>query len=206
MKTIKERAAQLLKSRSDEEAIGNAFALLQELVDAPEPEPALVVEVEPDYWHRGHYCEGSKPYINPLEVWKLPVGTKLYTAPPAPSVPDVANAFKRRAEEIVAMAMNRDNYAETNRLSAALIMDIANAAEPPAESPEDVVRDAELLDWLEQEAKDSRTGVSIVYKNQADDESGIKRGYRLMRYHQIFSAHSNLRAAIDAAMSEKGGA
>ena len=63
-------------------------ALLQEMVEAPEPEPVLVVKVEPDYWHRGHYCEGSKPYINPLEVWKLPVGTKLYTAPPAPSVPE----------------------------------------------------------------------------------------------------------------------
>ena len=63
-------------------------ALLQELIEAPEPQPVLVVKVEPDYWHRGHYCEGSKPYINPLEVWKLPVGTKLYTVPPAPSVPD----------------------------------------------------------------------------------------------------------------------
>jgi len=62
-------------------------ALLQELVEAAEVEPALVVEVEPDYWHRGHYCEGSKPYINPLEVWKLPVGTKLYTVPPAQSEP-----------------------------------------------------------------------------------------------------------------------
>jgi hypothetical protein len=54
----------------------------------PEVEPALVVEVEPDYWSGGHYYEGSKPHISPLKVWKLPVGTKLYTAPPAPSVPD----------------------------------------------------------------------------------------------------------------------
>ena len=61
--------------------------LAEELRDAPEPEPVLVVKVEPDYWYRGHYYEGSKPYINPLEVWKLPVGTKLYTTPPAPSEP-----------------------------------------------------------------------------------------------------------------------
>ena len=40
-------------------------ALLQELIDAPEAEPALVVEVEPDYWSGGHYCEGSKPHISP---------------------------------------------------------------------------------------------------------------------------------------------
>lgn len=56
------------------EYVGDRMAvLLQELVEAP--------EVEPDYWSRGHYCEGSKPHINPLEVWKLPVGTKLYTSP-----------------------------------------------------------------------------------------------------------------------------
>ena len=85
-------------------------------------------------------------------------------------------------------------------------MHIQRVAPTPAEAPADAARDAELLDWLEQEAKESRTGVSIVYRNQADDEGGIKRGYRLMRYHQIFSAHSNLRAAIEAAMSEKGGA
>lgn len=139
-------------------------ALLQELAEEPEPEPVLVVETEPGYWNRGHYCEGTKSYIDPTKVWGLPVGTKLYTAPPhqsehhlemvntpAPSVPDVANTFKRRAEEIVAMAMNRDNYAETNRLSAALIMDIANAAAAPtpAEAPADVALDAELVKLLE---------------------------------------------------------
>lgn len=65
------------------EYVGDRIAaLLQELVEAPEVEPSLVVEVEPDYWSGGHYCEGSKPHINPLEVWKLPVGTKLYTSPP----------------------------------------------------------------------------------------------------------------------------
>ena len=78
------------------------------------------------------------------------------------------------------------------------------AAPTPAEAPSDLARDAELLDWLEQEAKESCTGISIVYKNQADDEGVLKRSYRLMRYHQIFSARSNLREAIAAAMSEKG--
>ena len=62
--------------------------VLQELVDAPEAEPVLVVETEPGYWNRGHYCEGTKSYIDPTKVWGLPVGTKLYTAPPAPSVPE----------------------------------------------------------------------------------------------------------------------
>jgi hypothetical protein len=44
--------------------------------------PVLVVEKEPDYMSRGHFYEGSKPFIDPTLVWKLPIGTKLYTAPP----------------------------------------------------------------------------------------------------------------------------
>ena len=64
-------------------------ALLQEMVNTSEAEPVLVVETEPGYWNRGHYCEGTKSYIDPTKVWGLPVGTKLYTAPPEPPA-DVA--------------------------------------------------------------------------------------------------------------------
>lgn len=39
----------------------------------------LVVEKEPGYWYRGHFYEGSKPYINPLSVLSLPIGTELFT-------------------------------------------------------------------------------------------------------------------------------
>ena len=49
--------------------------------------PVLTVEKEPDYWSGGHFHKGSKPHINPMKVWSLPIGTKLYTQP-APSVPD----------------------------------------------------------------------------------------------------------------------
>lgn len=45
-------------------------------------EPVLTVEREPDYWSGGHFCEGTKPHINPTKVWSLPIGTKLYTHPP----------------------------------------------------------------------------------------------------------------------------
>ena len=43
-------------------------------------EPALTVEKEPDYFSRGHFYSGVRPYISPETVWKLPIGTKLYTA------------------------------------------------------------------------------------------------------------------------------
>jgi hypothetical protein len=52
------------------------------VVAQQEQEPVLVVEQEPDYMSRGHFYEGSKPFIDPTEVWKLPIGTKLYTHPP----------------------------------------------------------------------------------------------------------------------------
>jgi hypothetical protein len=48
----------------------------------PVQEPVLVVEKEPDYMSRGHFYEGSKPFIDPTLVWKLPIGTKLYAQPP----------------------------------------------------------------------------------------------------------------------------
>ena len=44
-------------------------------------EPVLTVEREPDYWSGGHFHKGSKPHINPMKVWSMPIGTKLYTAP-----------------------------------------------------------------------------------------------------------------------------
>ena len=108
-------------TRQAENAAVTMAAILQELVDAKEPEPAakvlhvdgllsnnlidcdlpvgtllytapvapapsvpvLTVECEPDYWSGGHYHEGTKPHIDPTAVWKLPIGTELYTSPPA---------------------------------------------------------------------------------------------------------------------------
>ena len=49
------------------------------------PEPVLTVEKEPYYWSGGHFHEGQRPHIDPTKVWKLPIGTKLYTHP-APGV------------------------------------------------------------------------------------------------------------------------
>lgn len=57
------------------------------LQSAQAGEPVLTVEKEPDYWSGGHFCEGTRPHINPTKVWSLPIGTKLYTHP-APGVPD----------------------------------------------------------------------------------------------------------------------
>lgn len=60
----------------------SAIAALRDVLAQEEQEPVLVVEQEPDYMSRGHFYEGSKPFIDPTEVWKLPIGTKRYTQPP----------------------------------------------------------------------------------------------------------------------------
>lgn len=62
----------------DEKALRKLRAALAE----PVQEPVLVVEKEPDYWSRGHFHEGSRSHIDPTKVWGLPIGTKLYDAPP----------------------------------------------------------------------------------------------------------------------------
>jgi len=58
------------------------YTVEEPLLAQEEQEPVLVVEQEPDYMSRGHFYEGSKSFIDPTEVWKLPIGTKLYTHPP----------------------------------------------------------------------------------------------------------------------------
>lgn len=69
-----------------EEARVAITTLREALEAAPQPaaveqEPVLVVEREPSYMDRGHFYKGVKPHIDPTKVWKLPIGTKLYTAP-----------------------------------------------------------------------------------------------------------------------------
>jgi hypothetical protein len=62
--------------------IAAAITALRAALAQKKQKPVLVVEKEPDYMSRGHFYEGSKPFIDPTLVWKLPIGTKLYTAPP----------------------------------------------------------------------------------------------------------------------------
>ncbi len=70
-------------TRQAENAAVTMAAILQELIEQPTSVPVLTVECEPDYWSGGHYHEGTKPHIDPTAVWKLPIGTELYTSPPA---------------------------------------------------------------------------------------------------------------------------
>ena len=70
-------------------------ALRAELAAIDAAEPVLVVEKEPDYWSGGHFHEGSKSHIGSTKVWRLPIGTKLFTRPmPAQDVTELVEALE----------------------------------------------------------------------------------------------------------------
>ena len=65
-------------------------------------EPVLVVEKEPDYWSGGHFHEGSKPHIGSTKVWRLPIGTKLFTRHmPAQDVTELVEALEKLYKKYV---------------------------------------------------------------------------------------------------------
>jgi hypothetical protein len=83
----------------DGQRVQNAIDNLKAALAQQKQEPVLVVEKEPDYMSRGHFYEGSKPFIDPTEVWKLPIGTKLYAHPlrrewQELTNPDIARVFR----------------------------------------------------------------------------------------------------------------
>ena len=57
--------------------------------------------------------------------------------------------------------------------------------------------DAERLDWLEEQAQTSRTGVSIDYVYDAEDGYVNEKGYRFMRHRFIGPLGRSAREAID---------
>lgn len=62
-------------------------------------------------------------------------------------------------------------------------------------------KDTERLNWLENESKASKTGVTIEYLPRAFLDEG---GWRIMRKHFIGQTGGNLRDAIDMARDELG--
>lgn len=57
--------------------------------------------------------------------------------------------------------------------------------------------DSKRLDFLEQQARVSHTGISFDYAQSMDGENG---GYRFMRYHKLHQRKPNIREAIDDAL------
>lgn len=70
------------------------------------------------------------------------------------------------------------------------------------EEYDDLMADKARIDWIENEALNSRTGVTVDYRKHVEDGCVLENGYRLMRYHKIFEARRSLRLAIDAAIGD----
>jgi len=71
-----------LQGNLDSVAITYAAMRTKELQESQEYDEmfkhVLTVEVEPDYWSRGHFYVGKRSHINTLEIIGLEIGTKLY--------------------------------------------------------------------------------------------------------------------------------
>ena len=191
---------------------------LQELVDAPEPEPVARVT--------GFYAGYLS--IETVDGRVLPVGTALYTAPPAPSVPD---GWKLVPVEPTPEMMRSGANVPLNKAARhnAVYRAMLAAAPTPAEAPEDVARDARL----QVESEFAALLPGVVYMDEPDGGSPtvqeqIKRMARdAARYRWLLKQAWFQQSAdrfdlpdgglqnrfekcmdefIDAAMSKKGGA
>lgn len=67
----------------------------------------------------------------------------------------------------------------------------------PLQSTEDKDHDTARLNFLEQQAKISKTGISFDYVLSHGQEDG---GFRFMRYHKLHERKKDIRAAIDEAL------
>lgn len=70
------------------------------------------------------------------------------------------------------------------------------------EEYDNLMADKDRIDWLEDETAISRTGVTLSHRKHAEDGCVLEKGYRLMRYHKVFEARPDLRAAIDSATDD----
>ena len=179
----RQRASQLVRSQTEEEAIGEAFALLQELVDEQEPKP--VAWIIQNRLTQACYVYATEQPADPNHI-QVPV----YTAPPAPepepSVPDWLETTQFLTDVTIAAGLLA--YGRRDKGLAQRIGDFAHKYRMLAAAPErapELVWDAERHQWL-------RTYNTA--KHPAVTEA-------------FFLGDENLDAEIDAAIAaEKGGA
>lgn len=61
--------------------------------------------------------------------------------------------------------------------------------------------DATRLDYIEQLAESSRSGVTIDYAKYVEDGRVLERGYRISWFHHLGDREKTLRKAIDTAIA-----
>ena len=186
-------------------------ALLQELVNAPEPKPVARVT--------GYYAGYLS--IATVDGRVLPAGTALYAAPPhqsehhlemvntpAPIVPD---GWRIVPYTPTVQMLERAAYAVNNRpqpskyepsATPAIIfwtamLNYAPEAPTPAEAQADVARDAERLDWLDERNAPHGLGWEIIQMPAGNVHIHTLTGDK--------AKFGSIRDAIDAAIERQGG-
>lgn len=153
MKTIKERAKAIIFEHESDiaTAFSRAFALVQEIANAPEPEP---VAWNVDGKDGETMCVTDNKFAADRYIACGYVVEPLYTAPPAPIVPD---GWRLVPYTPTVLMLERAGYAVNNRpqpskyepsATPAIIfwtamLNYAPEAPQDAEAPADLVRDAE---------------------------------------------------------------
>ena len=157
-----------------------------ERVDAPEPEPVA--------WVLGYYAGYLS--IATVDGRVLPTGTALYTAPPAPSVPD---GWMRAIDEALVVhhidiADSSDGYEEAKKKLNELLAINSDIARYCSEPPDDVARDAERYRWLLENARATAEHWGGRWSLVIDSPAPGKD-----------ASPEAINAAIDAAINRQGG-
>ena len=186
-----------------EECAMQMAALLQELVDAPEPEPVARVT--------GYYAGYLS--IATVDGRVLPAGTALYLAPPAPPAPSVPDGWRQFLTDVITAA-GLLKYGKRDKGLAGRIgkfaFDAMRAATTPAEPPADVARDAALYCAVLRSCAELPEGweIRIELERSAGTVSLVNPDGEDVDYpsdHEYMA--SDINDAIDSAIAaEKGGA
>ena len=182
---------------------------------SPESEQVRELEAERDE---------LREHLQFVERWSVHHGAKPHmTAEQALAViqhyPPIADITKSYADGKV--PDTPDPWAERDRLAAEcaeLRKDVAHKDLAADQLGRDLMKahaecealrgDAALLDWLQQEAKASPTGVGLDHVKYVEDSQVMEKGWRVMRRHFLGERKPSLREAIRAArdaLVAKGG-
>jgi len=62
--------------------------------------------------------------------------------------------------------------------------------------------DTEIIKWLEEQAKKSRTGISFDYCRHVEDGYVVEKGFRFMRHHHLGQRFKSIREAVEHEVGE----
>src|SRR5690606_37234407 len=124
-----------------------------------------------------------------VEAWKvideLTDDPRIMELPLADAIRAIATGEARTVESAQAAAMG------------------APTGEAAGVDSQEATSDGDLLDWLEERATISSSGICVDYCYNVGDGQVLEKGWRVMRRHYLGPRGSTLREAIDLARAER---